>query len=197
MNKILNKKQAKSLLHIGAVNGNIGMVKFALDSGDNIDSKFNNLTALHLACGSKNIEIVEYLINRGSSINVYKNDKSMLTPLHFAVNTGDLDLVELLVQNGAKIETTDNRISPTCVAYANNFLDIAAYLEYHSSIKMVESDPIIENKEGMRKKSYSDLIDAIKPRLKRFFSLKRNKSSSCSVIDSASEISTPSISHSI
>ncbi|KAG0208901.1 hypothetical protein BGX31_002248 [Mortierella sp. GBA43] len=57
-------------LHSGAASGNLGLVKFALDNGQPIDSVLNGVYPIHAACCSNaNIAVVMYLIERGADVN--------------------------------------------------------------------------------------------------------------------------------
>jgi ankyrin repeat protein len=60
-------------LHSACMNGNVGLVKFALDHGALIDSVVNGFMPLQLACMSDNhIAVVQYLIDRGADVNAQK-----------------------------------------------------------------------------------------------------------------------------
>ncbi|KAF9354700.1 hypothetical protein BGX34_010859, partial [Mortierella sp. NVP85] len=57
-------------LHSGAASGNLGLVKFALDNGQPIDSVLNGVYPIHAACCSNaNIAVVMYLLERGADVN--------------------------------------------------------------------------------------------------------------------------------
>ncbi|ORX80279.1 hypothetical protein K493DRAFT_186480, partial [Basidiobolus meristosporus CBS 931.73] len=56
-------------LHSGAANGNLGLVKFALDHGQSIDSVVNGILPIHAACCSGNFVVVKYLLDRGADVN--------------------------------------------------------------------------------------------------------------------------------
>ncbi|KAI9291875.1 hypothetical protein K502DRAFT_274296, partial [Neoconidiobolus thromboides FSU 785] len=89
-------------LHLGAISGNIGWVKYALDNGQPIDSIVNGLFPIHAACSGGNLQVVEYLIERGSDVNARRRSRRYsgslltpksheevgLTPLHFAAANG-------------------------------------------------------------------------------------------------------------
>ncbi|ORX95278.1 hypothetical protein K493DRAFT_260645, partial [Basidiobolus meristosporus CBS 931.73] len=57
-------------LHSGAVTGNLGLVKFALDHGQAINSVIKGILPIHAACCSGNVIVVEYLIHRGADVNI-------------------------------------------------------------------------------------------------------------------------------
>ncbi|KAG0263892.1 hypothetical protein BG011_007846 [Mortierella polycephala] len=108
-------------LHSGAASGNLGLVKFALDNGQPIDSVLNGVFAIHAACCSNtNIAVVLYLIEHGADVNAkrlprkYSNEKGVQTvgttgstPLHFAAANGCLAVVDILLRHGAIVDMTD------------------------------------------------------------------------------------------
>ncbi|KAI8605637.1 hypothetical protein EDD21DRAFT_289342, partial [Dissophora ornata] len=91
-------------LHSGAASGNLGLVKFALDNGQPIDSVVNGVLPIHAACCSNaNVAVVLFLIERGADVNSrrlprkYSGERVIgaqtvgttgSTPLHFAAANG-------------------------------------------------------------------------------------------------------------
>ncbi|KAI9274200.1 ankyrin repeat-containing domain protein [Sporodiniella umbellata] len=131
-------------LHGACTNGNVGLVKFALDHGAPIDSVVNGFMPLQLACISDNHgAVVQYLIDRGADVNAQKwskkhsTDKSQAvagatgsTALHVACANGCTKIVDLLLRNGAKIDVKDKYGSrPIDVAAAKNNSEIVSLLE--------------------------------------------------------------------
>lgn len=47
----------------------LGLVKFALDNGQPIDSVVNGVYAIHAACCNNNVAVVLYLIEHGADVN--------------------------------------------------------------------------------------------------------------------------------
>ncbi|KAI7827661.1 hypothetical protein BC939DRAFT_86401 [Gamsiella multidivaricata] len=65
-----SKKPYNLGLHSGAASGNLGLVKFALDNGQPIDSAVNGVLPIHAACCSNaNVAVVLFLIERGADVN--------------------------------------------------------------------------------------------------------------------------------
>ncbi|OAD07377.1 hypothetical protein MUCCIDRAFT_134929, partial [Mucor lusitanicus CBS 277.49] len=131
-------------LHGAAMNGNVGLVKFALDHGAPIDSVVNGYMPLQLACINENhIAVVQYLIDRGADVNAQRRwskkhsaDKSQAvagatgsTALHVACANGCTKIVDLLLRNGAKINVKDKYGSrPVDVAAAKHHVEIVKLL---------------------------------------------------------------------
>ena len=58
------------ILHfLPSIAGNLGLVKFALDHGQSINSVFNGMQPIHVAAGAGHVYIVEYLLSRRADIN--------------------------------------------------------------------------------------------------------------------------------
>jgi len=82
------------------------MVNLADNAGD---------TALHVACGLKNINLVELLLKKGAHLNL--RNSTGVTPLHIAVRRRSAPLVSLLIENGANSSIVDEKgISPVGLA---------------------------------------------------------------------------------
>ncbi|KAI9292305.1 hypothetical protein K502DRAFT_280789, partial [Neoconidiobolus thromboides FSU 785] len=90
-------------LHSAAASGNIGLVKFALDNGQPIDSVLNGLLPIHIAACHGQLHIVKYLIEKGCDVNgrrkprrysgslsLSRNKQEVgCTALHYAVANGN------------------------------------------------------------------------------------------------------------
>ncbi|CAJ0830249.1 7041_t:CDS:2 [Entrophospora sp. SA101] len=140
---------AKNLgLHSGAAAGNLGLVKFALDHGQSIDSALNGVLPIHAACINGNANVVQYLIERGANVNSPRHPRKLSgadktksssgysvgttgsTALHFAAANGCTQTVELLLKNGAMVDVADKYGStPLSVAMAKNHNDVVELLK--------------------------------------------------------------------
>ncbi|GAA5815952.1 hypothetical protein MFLAVUS_009471 [Mucor flavus] len=132
-------------LHGAAMNGNVGLVKFALDHGAPIDSVVNGYMPLQLACINENhIAVVQYLIDRGADVNAQRwskkhiADKSQAvagatgsTALHVACANGCTKIVDLLLRNGAKINVKDK--------YGSKPIDVAAAKTHTEIVKLLDT----------------------------------------------------------
>ncbi|KAG0059725.1 hypothetical protein BGZ89_000166 [Linnemannia elongata] len=136
-------------LHSGAASGNLGLVKFALDNGQPIDSVVNGVYAIHAACCNNNVAVVLYLIEHGADVNArrlprkYSPEKGVQTvgttgstPLHFAAANGCLNVVDILLRHGAIVDMTDKYgTSPLSVAAARNHPEVASLLHQYSAMQ--------------------------------------------------------------
>ncbi|KAG1446063.1 hypothetical protein G6F55_011699 [Rhizopus delemar] len=149
-------------LHSACMNGNVGLVKFALDHGAPIDSVVNGFMPLQLACISDNhIAVVQYLIDRGADVNAQKwpkkhsADKSQAvagatgsTALHVACANGCTKIVDLLLRNGARIDVKDKYGSrPIDVAAAKNHVEIVKLLDTFGAMQAMMQEVNTGNKK--------------------------------------------------
>ena len=65
-------------------------------------------TLLHYAAREGHLEVVKYLINKGSNINEKDNYGGRI-PLHYAAMNEHLEVVKYLINKGANIDEKDNR----------------------------------------------------------------------------------------
>ncbi len=141
-----------------AIAKNLKMVKLLVDNGANVNLINMYKPALISAVESNNIEIVEYLLNKGADVNIkvdnnysaisYPNNIEIVkilvskgadvnfknsynsTPLMWATNKGDLAIVKYLINNGADINLqNDDGSKAIDIAIANGHKKIVKYLE--------------------------------------------------------------------
>lgn len=56
-------------LHSAAATGNLGLVKYALEHGQPINSVLDGVLPLHAACSGGNEHVVRLLIEKGADVN--------------------------------------------------------------------------------------------------------------------------------
>ena len=92
-----------SPIHTAAKRGDLAIVKFELENGENINAKdTDNWTPLHIAVRFTHQELVEFLIANGANVNA-KGGWQEGAPLHWASSSGKMKIVELLIFNGANV----------------------------------------------------------------------------------------------
>ncbi|KAF8070817.1 hypothetical protein FPV67DRAFT_1561538 [Lyophyllum atratum] len=134
-------------LHSAAATGNVGLVEYALDHGQPINSVLDGVLPLHAACAGGNVQVVKLLIDHGADVNAprlprrYSNDKnrdssapivgtSGSTPLHFAAANGNTEAVTLLLLHGAHANRSDKHgITPEILARQHGWLECADVLK--------------------------------------------------------------------
>ncbi len=100
------KDKMQEQLWMGAINGNLTLVKKALENGADIENQYlvQGWTALHAACGlgpEPVLEVVKFLITRGADVNFQNIDG--ITPLVIAIRQSSVECVKYLVEHGANI----------------------------------------------------------------------------------------------
>ncbi|KAG8040195.1 hypothetical protein G9C98_000765 [Cotesia typhae] len=123
--------------------GNLGRVQKLL-TAENIncrDAQGRNSTPLHLAAGYNNLEVAEYLLERGADVNA--QDKGGLIPLHNASSYGHLDIAALLIKYNTVVNATDKwGFTPLHEAAQKGRTQLCALLLAHGA------DPFLKNQEG-------------------------------------------------
>ncbi|XP_012287563.1 tankyrase isoform X2 [Orussus abietinus] len=132
-----------SALLDAAKKGNLARVQ-RLVTQDNIncrDAQGRNSTPLHLAAGYNNLEVAEFLLERGADVNA--QDKGGLIPLHNASSYGHLDIAALLIKYNTVVNATDKwGFTPLHEAAQKGRTQLCALLLAHGA------DPFLKNQEG-------------------------------------------------
>ncbi|KAF9564793.1 hypothetical protein CPC08DRAFT_741302 [Agrocybe pediades] len=150
-------------LHAAAATGNVGLVKFALNNGQPVNSVLDGVLPLHAACAGGNLQVVKLLIDHGADVNAprlprkYSYDKnrdssapiigsSGSTPLHFAAANGNTEVVRLLLLHGAHADRPDKHgITPEALAQQNGWVECATVLRDW----IINKDRDLREREGI------------------------------------------------
>ncbi|XP_028966676.1 poly [ADP-ribose] polymerase tankyrase-1 [Galendromus occidentalis] len=115
-----------------------------LISSDNIncrDTQGRNSTPLHLAAGYNNLEVAEFLLEKGADVNA--QDKGGLIPLHNASSYGHLDIAALLIKFGTVVNAVDRwGFTPLHEAAQKGRTQLCSLLLAHGA------NPLLRNNEG-------------------------------------------------
>lgn len=105
--------------------GDKSMVRLLLGY-DAMINKADNLgnTPLTTAMMEENLELIEYLIEKGADINLQNKNNNANTPLHDAVIVGNKDIVNYLVKCGAYVNLKNNK-GETPIDLAKRLLGIS------------------------------------------------------------------------
>ncbi|KAI0656682.1 hypothetical protein C8Q70DRAFT_330007 [Cubamyces menziesii] len=140
-------------LHSAASSGNLGLVTYALDHGQPVNSVVDGVLPLHVASSGGNDLIVRLLIERGADVNAprlprkYSSDRhrdasapivgtSGSTPLHFAAANGHEQVVHTLLLHGARPDRADKHgVTPEMLARQNGWTACADLLSQWTHVK--------------------------------------------------------------
>ncbi|GFQ74066.1 ankyrin-3 [Trichonephila clavata] len=114
-----------TILHLGALNGNLEIVKYCFEKGCNVDVRDSfGLTALHMAVRGNYQEVVSFLIDNGADINA--EDMNGHTSLLFAARNNCINITDILIKKEAG--TSSDRIASLCSAVWEGHHDIVTIL---------------------------------------------------------------------
>jgi ankyrin repeat protein len=128
-------------LHTAVRDGKMDAVKLLLDKGADINA-FNGAedTAITIAAENGQLEILQFLVSKGSSLNVSSN---VQTPLLAAAENGHLNVVKYLVEKGLNINegTKFRKDTPLHMAAQNGYADVVSFLlEKGADTKILNND---------------------------------------------------------
>lgn len=99
--KLCKKKDTtESFFELVKTNALSSAKKLFAKKGVAINATRNGMTSLHIAVRNDNIEMVSFLLEKGTFINAITADEDD-TPLHIAVNDNSKDMVKFLLENKA------------------------------------------------------------------------------------------------
>jgi ankyrin repeat protein len=101
-----------------AQKGNVDAVRSLLESDVDPDAAHQGLTALHIAVGQGQTEMVELLLEKGA--NVDARQQAQATPLHIAASTGNEAIVRLLLAREPEVNAQDHKGRTPLMAAASN-----------------------------------------------------------------------------
>jgi len=88
-------------------NASLEMIEFFLENGTELmETDSDGISALDMAIKFKRLDVIEYCINKGFSLNVSKR-KSGITPVMLAACFSNIEMMKLLVDNGGDVNGED------------------------------------------------------------------------------------------
>lgn len=117
--ELLIDRGAERGIHYFCAMGDRSIVaNYLINTPELINSKRNGLGLLHFAVFSKNLELIDLLLEYGSNVNDFS--KRSGTPLHQAIVRQDLDLLKHLIALGANLEIPYGKSTPLTIAVSTN-----------------------------------------------------------------------------
>jgi len=114
--------------HYAAQQGYIGVVKFFVSNGTEVNIKASGgFTPLHVATSNGRVEVAKYLVSVGADVNAKDNEG--FTPLHNVSEKANIDAVEFLVSMKADVNAkTNHGYTPLHFTAGEGHIEIAKFL---------------------------------------------------------------------
>ena len=129
--------QSQSLLHLAARKGNTEHIRRLLDGGEHVDAMSPDLmegreTPLMLAARFNDVDVVEYLVERGASLDM--QDGRGFHAIHHAVMGGKMiNILRLIELGGGVLKEDFDGTSPVHLAAECGYTDIVRLLVEHGA----------------------------------------------------------------
>ena len=127
--RVLHTSKTPLLLAVGPDRVHTMMVMKLLEFGANVQEgeSFHGISPLMAACNVQNVDIAEFLLQRGAHVNAQSVDGK--TALIQTARSGNLELFRLLLQWGADLSIYDEQAKNALMyACSENRLNIVRYL---------------------------------------------------------------------
>ena len=130
---------------------------------EKINDMHQNVSLLHRACYTGNIEVVQYLVEKGADIHQRSSTDTQYNPLEYATIKGFNDIVGFLIENGSDVQSLEPTLESQAIHFAamkNNTntieLLIAAGSDVNSKAKNGTTPLILACHYG-----YVDVVDCL------------------------------------
>jgi ankyrin repeat protein len=96
--------------------------------GEDVNAQYGSQgTPLHIAALCGELDVAEYLVNRGAKVNA--ETSAGVTPLHRAAEGGSAEIARFLVAHGANVNATDRGgVTPLHISSSEDHLAVAEFL---------------------------------------------------------------------
>lgn len=104
-------------------------IEYLIKNGVTLKADYRGYTPLMEAVAEGHIDIMEYLVEKGDSVNAQTNTTQRITALMIACERGDQYSSEYLINHGADVNlTTESRYSPLMSAVISGNYNLVDYL---------------------------------------------------------------------
>ncbi|XP_071572548.1 uncharacterized protein [Temnothorax nylanderi] len=163
-----------TILHIASQENNLGMVKYLVDKGSDVNAKnASGSKPIHIAARDGYKDTVEFFFSKGLSIN----DRGAFnqTLLHYAAMKGDLEVAKYLISQGADINAKDaNGVTPMHMAANCGCKDFIEILLKNGAVYNVENN---FSRRPLEMSDDENVINLLTLTENLFSAVKRNDSS--------------------
>ena len=109
------------------------------------------ITALHWACSTGSLDVVQLLINAGADPNLMEIDGGRLTPLDYAIIGGHEDVAQFLIESGAMSISGIQELAAVVIQrWVRGFIVRRRYAGVLSGLKgakVVATEPQVDSQE--------------------------------------------------
>ena len=124
-------------LHRAAGAGDVSLVLFALENGQQVNQTIHGISPLHVAACMGFVPVINVLLAYGADVNIPKGKDKVAgpgvegsTPLHFAAANGHLNAVRALLEHGARPQPLDRDMhTPESLASLNQHMQCTTLLK--------------------------------------------------------------------
>ncbi|KAF3931369.1 Ankyrin-2 [Dactylellina cionopaga] len=138
MSALAKKSDKSRALHTAAGKGNIGIIKFLLEQGVDVNSEgTDGGTILHIAARRGDQQIAEFLLQSGATANARTVTRQ--TALHFAALNKRTEIIRLLLRYGADVHalSSGNKTALLFAAEAGTDDGLQALIESGADVNTV------------------------------------------------------------
>ena len=113
---IVNRFFQSDALNTAAKEGDLLKVKQLIENGTPVNGRgMHSMTPLMWACNSGNVEVIDYLIDNGASVNCHNSSGSALM---WAIESGNPNAVSLLLEKKVDVNWS-NDLGDTASSFAH------------------------------------------------------------------------------
>jgi ankyrin repeat protein len=125
--------------------GDLDFAKASLEQGLDVNEPYNGQTPLMSAASSENVELVQFLINQGSEINVIYNDRFTAIGENAKTVNDTVHILKVLLDAGADIHLNRDQIAPVMLStLCKSYTKVAYLLERGADINDIFNRDWIE-----------------------------------------------------